>query len=402
MTENLIIKNFGPLKSINIDLGKVNVIIGNQATGKSTIAKILSVCRYFSYIVNFTSNTQEEFQENSQFYSGLKDWGLQNYLKKNSQIIYNCELYEFELKNNYKGKVRNLPCTKIKSNSDKFTKLLGQLNDLKLDEIENKSDLFEVADWYPNENFFRLNVKKVMNNPLFIPAERGFQSLSVNRNSLVPNAILDELTKLNKIVKGYNTDIEIKPLNLLFRNEDGLSKIKNINEEKFHFLHNGASGFQSTIPIFLAVKFNNDLNINRGRTIIIEEPELNLFPKTQKRLIEFFVETTNKHKNQFIFPTHSPYILSTLENLMYAYKLGNQLNGKHKKEVSSVLDEKLWLNPDDVHVYYLKDGYAEDAMLRSEALIDKNKIDSVSETINQKFDSLLNIEIKMENELQKC
>ena len=45
MREKLIIKNFGPIKSVDLDLGKITVLIGEQATGKSTIAKVLSICR---------------------------------------------------------------------------------------------------------------------------------------------------------------------------------------------------------------------------------------------------------------------------------------------------------------------------------------------------------------------
>ena len=50
--ERLVIMNFGPIKSVDLKLGKMTILIGEQATGKSTIAKVLSVCRYFSYIVN--------------------------------------------------------------------------------------------------------------------------------------------------------------------------------------------------------------------------------------------------------------------------------------------------------------------------------------------------------------
>ena len=52
LKEKLIIQNFGPIKHIELDLGIVNVLIGEQATGKSTVAKLLAVCRYFSFIID--------------------------------------------------------------------------------------------------------------------------------------------------------------------------------------------------------------------------------------------------------------------------------------------------------------------------------------------------------------
>ena len=38
----LIIRNIGPIKDVDIELNKVNVFIGEQSSGKSTIAKFVS------------------------------------------------------------------------------------------------------------------------------------------------------------------------------------------------------------------------------------------------------------------------------------------------------------------------------------------------------------------------
>lgn len=42
----LTIRNVGPVKSVDISLNKVNVFIGPQSSGKSTIAKVLSTCSW--------------------------------------------------------------------------------------------------------------------------------------------------------------------------------------------------------------------------------------------------------------------------------------------------------------------------------------------------------------------
>ena len=98
--EILIIQNFGPIKSMELDLSKITILIGEQATGKSTVAKVLSICRYFSYIVNYSIDVSENksFKDNRQFLEGLKSWGIDNYLKDNSKILYSNSLYEFEFK----------------------------------------------------------------------------------------------------------------------------------------------------------------------------------------------------------------------------------------------------------------------------------------------------------------
>jgi predicted ATPase len=39
--EELKIKNFGGMKNVTIGINKINIFIGEQATGKSLIAKVL-------------------------------------------------------------------------------------------------------------------------------------------------------------------------------------------------------------------------------------------------------------------------------------------------------------------------------------------------------------------------
>ena len=79
MSEKLIIRNFGPIKDIELELKKFNVIIGENATGKSIVAKVLAVCKYFSYI---KGTNVIEAQNRSCFLGGLVSWGLEEFLKE--------------------------------------------------------------------------------------------------------------------------------------------------------------------------------------------------------------------------------------------------------------------------------------------------------------------------------
>ena len=71
MKERLVIKNFGPIREVDLELGKMTVLIGDQATGKTTIAKVLAMCRYFSYIVIKEATINQ----------GLSEWGLTGFIK---------------------------------------------------------------------------------------------------------------------------------------------------------------------------------------------------------------------------------------------------------------------------------------------------------------------------------
>ncbi len=50
MNEKIIIKNFGPLKQLELDLKEIMVFIGPQASGKSTIAKLIY---FFTFTASF-------------------------------------------------------------------------------------------------------------------------------------------------------------------------------------------------------------------------------------------------------------------------------------------------------------------------------------------------------------
>lgn len=43
---SLEIRNLGPVKNVDLVINTVNVIIGPQSSGKSTIAKVISFCQW--------------------------------------------------------------------------------------------------------------------------------------------------------------------------------------------------------------------------------------------------------------------------------------------------------------------------------------------------------------------
>lgn len=405
--ERLVIKNFGPIKSVDLELGKMTILIGEQATGKSTIAKVLAVCRYFSFIVNYSVEIkkQNEFSNNEQFLQGLRNWEIDSYLTEDSSFIYKNSLYRFEFQYRKIIEFENISdgvdlkkeffeChTKINSELPEFDKLLDQLDDLRIEETANTNtaiDFFQLLGWSPNENFYRLNVKKVMDNPLYIPTERNLD----NALSVRIEALQDEVNKINNIVKRYKNETVISPLSITYKNQNGDGYVKKDNGSTYYPLHNGASGYQSSIPIVLAVKYYNEIE-NRQRTFIVEEPELNLFPTAQKKLVEFLVDSTGNHgNNKFLIPTHSPYIISSLNNLMVAYRVGQ----KNEKKTSDIVSKNFWIDPKHVKAYKLiydenAEGIVEkDLILKDLQEISINDLDEVSKEINSVWDKLMQIE----------
>ncbi len=408
MKERLVIKNFGPIKSVDLELGKMTVLIGEQATGKSTIAKVLAVCRYFSFITNSSNNL---IYINDIIYVDniFNEYGIHEYINEDSHVFYECRDYKLQITNVHDGKyfmhfnsdnkkpIKMFMPEILEEKSVSFKSLMNEYRNLNIKSvIEN----FEHKNSNIPTSFLLNEVKDVMNNPFYFPTERGLQSIfSLGKDSIhnLSSLLFNQFSKLNEIAINYKNEFDVKPLDITYKNIHGFGYIKKETENTFYALSTGASGYQSAIPIILGIDYYTNVLKRKNRIFIVEEPELNLFPKAQKKLMEFFVENINNNGHSFLLPTHSPYILSSIENLMYAYTLGNVENGIHKEKVKSIVPENYWINPEDVSVYYLNNGEAKNILDRKEALIDKDYIDSVSKILNDEFDELLNIEVEYEH-----
>ncbi len=384
MSEKLIIRNFGPIANVELDLRKVNVLIGDQGTGKSTVAKVLTIIKSASQVVigkmnlkiNGKDATDEEIikikNENYSldFFELLKNYDLLNYVSTSSYLLF-----------------ENDKCIcKLENGQTNFT-VKG-----------NKNDGEIIKDTSVN---------------YFIPAYR--ESYILLRNSYP--AILLANAKLPKLLSQFgqqfnNYRIELKYFDLKniigvdYRYIDGSDLILLESGDIITF-EESSSAVNSVVPmlvVFLGVikhmsQDNPRIYYNHNCPLItIEEPELNCYPSTQKKLVEFLVEKikfkdyqkSNEYYVNLLLTTHSPYILTSLNNLMYSYNVGKQ----HFDETDKIIPSKDWLNPNDVSAYRLNEGgKSEDIFDREESLIKAEKIDEISNTLNEQFDALLNIEL---------
>jgi len=121
----------------------------------------------------------------------------------------------------------------------------------------------------------------------------------------------------------------------------------------------------------------------------MEEPELSVFPKTQYNLMRLLAWLSNEPQLDFSFvvTTHSPYILSSFNNLIYAGQLGE--NEALRNEIS--IPERYWIKRGDFAAYAMHDGLLS-SILSESGLIDGEYLDGVSETIGNEFDKLLRLE----------
>ena len=371
MSEILHIKNFGPIKDVKLELKEINIFIGDQGTGKSTVGKLFSIIKNFIYLIIFNLNEPEkEIDDTWQFLEYLNTFEIANYLKDETEILYSHESRNIQIF--YQNK-------KITTNLTRGFKIPPNFNYI----VAERVFVSTLSDAFFGLNQFGTKLPTLFN--------RFGNKFSTARK---------EKTRLD-----YS---EI--LNVGFTHINGVDSVI-LQDDSIIPLSDASTGLQGTIP--LLVVFDNivgSINLNKGSAsirehlLVIEEPELNLFPKTQTKLLNYIIgnnfqfethlsveksDSNNseaianhiflkEYKNQLLITTHSPYILTALNNLMYAYEVG-QLN---KEKVAEIVDPKFWVNPMDVSVYLLKDGKEEDIIDKEEMMIKAEMIDGVSNEIN--------------------
>lgn len=89
------IKNIGPIKEVEIFLNKINVFMGPQSSGKSTIAKIISFCTWVEKDVA-TNQSLSIYQENKIYFrERLESFHkIKGYFNPNSYIHYRSEVVD--------------------------------------------------------------------------------------------------------------------------------------------------------------------------------------------------------------------------------------------------------------------------------------------------------------------
>ena len=127
--------------------------------------------------------------------------------------------------------------------------------------------------------------------------------------------------------------------------------------------------------------------------IIVEEPELNLFPETQKDLIYDLLEMINSGRDHLLMTTHSPYLLYALNNCMLGALV--QENIPEEEEGLQKMKDS-FVKPEDVSVWEIKNGkffpYKENpnyTIQDERGLIRNNYFDRIMKNIMTDFAALM-------------
>jgi predicted ATPase len=218
----------------------------------------------------------------------------------------------------------------------------------------------------------------------YIPAERNLISIF---NKYVTTFITADIP-LPKFLLNFSSQYvrareEIRALDFLnvkYKFQNDQERIF-YNDKDFLLLEQSSSGIQSALPLYLTVKYF----AQKHKSIIIEEPEQNLFPKAQKETIEYIVEQISDKNNLFMM-THSPYVLTALNNLILANDVKTQ---KGVEAIDGIVKQEQCVAFEEVSAYSLIDGKSINIMDKEDRLIGVNLIDSISDEVSDTFDKLL-------------
>lgn len=116
-------------------------------------------------------------------------------------------------------------------------------------------------------------------------------------------------------------------------------------------------------------------------------PETGLYPEKQVKYVYSVFPRLAALTGTFVVTTHSPYILTALNNLIYAHQVGQ----KEEKKVSEVILREMWIDPERVDAYFVDDAKTLTfrSIIAENGLIEASEIDSGSVLVNSDFANLI-------------
>jgi predicted ATP-dependent endonuclease of OLD family len=465
--QKITIRNFGAIEYAEIEVKKILVLIGEQASGKSTIAKLIYFFKslrddlfsqiykdthkdYFDTPSDLIFPIRDKFYdffgstfhlpdfEITFYYSVEQDKYLTLTLNENKRL--NSRFSENLLNEDFKASAtqikklfqQNISTNNIyeqlayEQNKMKYVQILSTLlNDFfetyqtdLLFVIAGRNATVSYSDFF-EKNLFASVQRTLEENSKIKENSKKFQRKQQTIDETLMLKFMERVGRIKDtfkkfknftgIIENYEDDEERKVnLYLIKKRINNIIKGKYLLDDwgekivfdtekrKYVYLSNASSGQQESIRILQDIFLNilDDVKVLR----IIEEPEAHLFPVAQKQLIELLALMVNHNAdNQLIITTHSPYILTVFNNLLFANRVVTK-NHDAEVEVTKIIPKDCWLQSEDFSAYSLGNQsvsetthYCESIFNAEKGTIQQNYLDTVSEILGGDFQTLYSI-----------
>ena len=422
----LTIQNFGPIKDARIEIKKFNIIIGPQSSGKSCILKVASFCRWLEKRIELTQKPDEWLKEEVILQHLVKFHKMEGYFRETSKIRFESPFVIFSI--SYKKEKKLIPSGKIHLSvtTRKYHSLFN----------------------WQKSNRWNYQRPKIA----YIPAERNIVAAIPNWFDvrLDENNIKNYMSDWDDTRSSFDQQKPLQILNLganYYYNKDKREDWIDLGKNTHIRFTNASSGIQSITPILVLLRyftfhvFNQPNRSSHDQdkenaflrkllrdeiigiptdaiesawivksedakkyeeaviryeqpqytSIYLEEPEENLFPSTQYELIKWITQQINSnHYHDIVISTHSPYILSSFNNLIQAYD-SLYTNKDNAEIIKQIIGTDAYIPFENISVYAIKDGRTSDIKDKEVRLISQTELDAVSDTISTDFSYLLEL-----------
>ena len=389
MNEQLVVKNFGPIKDATVDFKRVTVFIGPTGGGKSTLAKLAAIL--FGGQVKVSNNILT-------IDHALNQYNIFNYKTIDSFVQWtkasgdgfaiDRPLSLGKAEENANGELSEEFIDDLVNRLAKQSKLGAMAKGAIKDAVINQLIGSHLNSRLPNSSGPYL-VNYTPTERVFIPAiEYSWAGLMRDDIGLPKNLL--EFANSFSLSRKEIPELDIPFLNVKYLHIDGRDFIKIPEREEPLMLLETASGIQSVTPLLVLLE-HLSRNTEQAQSFIIEEPELNLYPTAQQGLLNWLVEKCTKGENDLTITTHSPYILAGCNLLLEAHKVARQ-RPELAAEIAAVVPKEYWIDPEEFAAYYVADGTVKPITDVRTHLIGNNELDAISGDIADRFYKLLQLQ----------
>lgn len=444
--QKIVIKYLGPIKELELEIKDFNLLIGEQATGKSTIAKAIY---FFRSIKTMLQDYLCQLYDTALYNGSDASDGFNKVIKKELKSVFislfgyswdlDKRLYlRYEYANGIWVDVRlyekNKKFISVKYSPQLVQKLRKLENDA-LDLHSQKSQDAYISLAYAskerlrNYNNFKRNLNEIFNDDketYYIPAGRSMLTLLVNNRSMIESNNLDLITRqYMQIIDNIHGVFEEGIKNAHKRYPDGDRKF-DVNKITDMLVADLKGDYQYTagkeyiiiqdreqigekIPINFASSGQqevlwllNQLYVlmlkKENAFVIIEEPEAHLYPSLQNKIVEFISYFANINDSSILITTHSPYILTSVNILYCAGKVLD--TGKvSAKKVYDIIGNGCEIRPEKVTALKINRDKTVTNLISDEFKeVSTEMIDEISDNVNEKYTDLFYLMSDIEGE----
>lgn len=305
------IVKFRGVEECVLDIGKVNALVGENNAGKSSLLKAINA--FFNpddELLTFRKG-QHQYSSNSYPKITVVFENIPAVPDLTSKVFDNTLTIELT----YSPKTKNITYKYIKEEAHSLD--MSFINDVLKQYVD-----FVLIPPIRNENDFLINEQAVLKRVIDRYLNKHFQS----RDTVSPKfkEATNQLKKnaFNKISKElgrfYGSDHDLKfhldyKKDITYRDFLDFTFLQIIDQDNHFNIEDNGSGIQSLtiIALYRLLASLLEKNILLG----IEEPEINLHPQAQRKLVKIMLASLNANNEvQIFFTTHSTVIVDSIDH----------------------------------------------------------------------------------------